>query len=158
MAQLPRARREQLIVKELPAELLVYDLDNDRAYCLNNSVALVWKHCDGKTTTGEMARILNRELGAAVDEDVVWLALRELEKSRLLQDAVQKKRMLPSVTRRELVFKYAPAAALVLPAILAISAPTAAHAASCLAVGAGCTFDAECCSGNCNAGTCGAEL
>ena len=40
----PRARTEGLVVTELPDELLVYDLERHRAYCLNPTAALVFKH------------------------------------------------------------------------------------------------------------------
>ncbi len=44
---LPVARHKNLIVKELPDETLIYDLDSDKAHCLNQTAALVWKNCDG---------------------------------------------------------------------------------------------------------------
>jgi hypothetical protein len=31
----PLARKEGLVIQELPDEVLVYDLDRDRAHCLN---------------------------------------------------------------------------------------------------------------------------
>ena len=37
--QLPKARTEQLIVKEVDGEVLVYDLTTDRAHCLNDTAA-----------------------------------------------------------------------------------------------------------------------
>jgi len=42
-AQLPLARKDQLIVKEVDDEVLVYDLKTDQAHCLNKTAALVWK-------------------------------------------------------------------------------------------------------------------
>src|SRR5215216_2661698 len=72
---LPPARSSGLIVQELPEETLVYDLGRHKAHCLNRASAIVWKQCDGKTTAGEAARVLGGELGAQVDEEVVWLAL-----------------------------------------------------------------------------------
>ena len=48
--QLPLARRERLLVEELPDEVLVYDLDREKAHCLNRTAALIWNHCDGRTT------------------------------------------------------------------------------------------------------------
>jgi hypothetical protein len=125
---LPLARTDQLIVRELPDELLVYDLDHHKAHCLNKASTLVWKHCDGKTTVAEVARLLERELATLVDDDVVWLALGQLRRFHLLEE--ESKTILGmKVTRRDLVRKYLPAA-LALPVILSIPAPTAAQTGS----------------------------
>ena len=160
---LPFARTEQLIVQDVPDELLVYDLDRHKAHCLNKTSAIVWKHCDGQTTVRAAARLIEKEMNTPVDDDVVWLALKQLEKFHLLQEGVpQPKR----VSRRDLILKYAPAT-LAVPLILSISSPTAAQAAStppdpCIAnpggFGCPCTFDSQCDSSNCNGGFCGPEL
>ena len=73
----PRARTEGLVVRELPDELLVYDLERHRAHCLNPTAALVFKHCDGRRSVAQIARILRRELDvdAPADESLVWLSL-----------------------------------------------------------------------------------
>ncbi len=47
---LPLARKNELIIQELPEELLVYDLARHKAHCLNKTSAFIWKHCDGETT------------------------------------------------------------------------------------------------------------
>ena len=51
----PIARKQGLVIQDLPDEVLVYDLDRDRAHCLNTTAAFVWQHCDGKSTVGEIA-------------------------------------------------------------------------------------------------------
>jgi len=135
---LPPARVDQLIVKELTDEVLVYDLKRHSAHCLNKTSAIIWKHCDGKTSIAQMTRVLERELAAAhVDEDVIWLALRQLRRFHLLEEQSENFAMI-KVTRRDLVRKYIPAA-LTLPLILSIPSPTAAQAASgCAGVGQPC--------------------
>ena len=75
MAHFPRARQSGLIIEELPGEVLVYDSDRDSAVCLNHTAALVWKHCDGKTTTARMARLLENDFQIAAADEVVSLAL-----------------------------------------------------------------------------------
>ena len=134
---LPLARTDALIIKELQDEVLVYDLKRHKAHCLNQASAIVWKHCDGRVTIAEMTRLLEKELAAPVDADVVWLALTQLRRFHLLEEAREKTGMM-KVTRRDLVRKYLPAA-LTLPLILSIPAPTAAQAASgCAGVGQSC--------------------
>ena len=70
--RLPRSRTENLVVRELDDETLVYDMDRNEAHCLNRTVALVWNQCDGKTTATQAARVLTRNLDAHVDVDLVW--------------------------------------------------------------------------------------
>jgi hypothetical protein len=96
-------------------------------------------------------------LKVAVDNDLVWLAVRQLERFRLVEPTGKSR----SVSRRKLLFKYAPAA-LALPAIMSITAPTPAQSASCTppnaVQGCPCSSDGDCASSNCNAGTCGPPL
>ena len=112
---LPRARKHDLLVKELRDETLVYDLETNDAHCLNRTAALVWKRCDGKTTVSKMVSLLQQELGSAVDEDLVWLTVTQLRRFRLIEN--DESTFIPRVSRRDLVLKYAPAA-LALPVIL----------------------------------------
>ena len=145
-ARLPVAIRSQLVIQELDDETLVYDLKRDEAHCLNHTAALVWKCCDGKTTASEAARLLREKLGRPVDADLVWLAVRQLTRFHLVTSLPQVLR--PSVSRRDLVLKYAPLA-LALPVIISISAPPPAQAASpCIPTGSACTpGGTPCCSG-----------
>lgn len=153
---LPVARTERLVVRELPDELLVYDLERQKAHCLNNTSAIVWKHCDGKATVEEMTRLLEKEFSTHVDEDIVWLALSQLRRLHLLNEE-DKKAWARKVSRRDLVLKYLPAA-MALPVILSISAPTAAQAASgpCGLTGSPCGGgQPACCTGlSCQGGQC----
>lgn len=142
---LPLARTDALIIKEIQDEVLVYDLKRHKAHCLNQSSALVWKHCDGRRSVAEMTRLLERELSAKVDADFVWLALAQLRRFHLLETNGRRSGM--RVTRRDLVQKYLPAA-LALPLILSIPSPTAGQAASrCGGEGDQCDEDRPCCPG-----------
>ena len=161
---LPRARKDGLVIKELPNETLVYDLERDEAHCLNQTAALVWKRCDGKTTVAKMASLLQEQLDKSVNADIVWFAINQLQRFHLVESYVEEAVAMPSVSRRNLVLKYAPAA-LVLPLIMSISAPTAAAASTNPACatppfpeGCNCTGDFDCVTSNCNAGVCGPQL
>jgi hypothetical protein len=156
---LPSARREGIIRKELDGELLIYDLTRDKAHCLNESAAAIWKRCDGRTSTKEIAASLAKEVGASVDERVVWLALADLRRSHLLEEpAILPKQIaaLRGMSRREAVRRIGLGAAIALPIVATIVAPTAAQAGSCLHAGAGCNAGPDCCSGTCTGvgGTC----
>jgi hypothetical protein len=170
MTPLPIARREGLIVEELPDEVLVYDLNTDKAHCLNRTAALIWKNCDGKKTEGDIAAVLQRELKSPVPIQVVTLGLEDLAGFGLLKEVATGPRREPGrehLSRRRLIQNLGLTAALALPLIVSISAPAAAQAGSgppdpCIAnprgIGCPCTFDSDCDSANCNAGTCGPEL
>ena len=132
-ALLPRSCTDRLVIRELDDETLVYDTERDKAHCLNHTAALVWAQCDGKTTALQAAGVLKDKLNASVDSDFVWLAVKQLERFHLVDSSSKS----PSVSRRALVLKYAPAA-LALPVIMSISAPTPAITGSCTAAGNPC--------------------
>lgn len=130
----PCARKEGLLVQELPDELLVYDLERHKAHCLNSTAAFIWKHCDGRTSAARMAELLAKSLGASVDEDVVWCALNQLEKDKLLEESLAWPAGMERISRRALVRRIG-IAAILLPLVTTITAPTAQAASSC---GMGC--------------------
>jgi hypothetical protein len=149
-ALLPRSRRDNLVIRELDDETLVYDTERDEAHCLNQTAALVWAQCDGKTTALQAARSIKAKLDVSVDTDLVWLAVKQLERFHL----VKSNRKSPSVSRRALVLKYAPAALTLLPVIISITAPVPAQAASCPG-STPCIYSFDCPTGQiCNAGCC----
>jgi coenzyme PQQ synthesis protein D (PqqD) len=157
IAVLPRARKSGLVINELEGETLVYDLESDVALCLNQTAALVWKGCDGKTTVAGATGLLVRELHTPVDEDLIWLAMKQLDRLNLIESGAGGSFGAQSISRRDLLLKYAPAA-LALPVIVSISAPTLAQVASCQGFGGPCSTDGECCSSNCVSGRCDNNL
>jgi hypothetical protein len=148
----PRARVEDLVVEELDGETLVYDLRHDKAHCLNATAARVWRCCDGRTSVRQMAIRLGGELAQPVDEDLVWLALRQLDRARLLQTAPAWPAGPP--TSRRSVLRRLGAAAALAPLVLSIVAPEAVEGASCNAAtgrpnGCTCTANSQCASLRC---------
>jgi hypothetical protein len=145
---LPRARRDGLVIQELDDETLIYDVERDKAHCLNQTSAMVWERCDGKTTVEQAARSLQSKLDVPVGADIIWLAVKQLQRFHLVEGSQKS----PAMSRRALVLKYAPAA-LALPVIMSITAPTPAQAVSC---GGPCN-DGSCppgCSCNFSSNTC----
>jgi coenzyme PQQ synthesis protein D (PqqD) len=145
----PRARKEKLIVKELPDETLIYDLDRDKAHCLNETAGLVWKECDGKRTIAELAMALEKKLGAPVDEDVIRLALDQLERFHLLEKEIPETTYALGISRRKLIRKITTAGVVSLPFVISILAPIPAQAASG-APGVCCNSPGDCISNNCS--------
>ena len=158
----PLARKEGLIVEELPDEVLVYDLDRDRAHCLNDTAAFVWRRCDGRTTAKEIAASLGKKVSVPVDEKLVWLALDQLDQNNLLARRAVPPPALLGMNRREMVRALGIAAAVAVPVITSIVAPQPAQAATCIPAGqSGCANASQCCppvgggSATCIAGVCG---
>ncbi len=141
------------MIETLPDETLVYDLERDVAHCLNHTAALVWRRCDGTSTTKQIARSLTKDLDQPVDENLVWLALDQLERNRLLQDAIAPHRL--AMNRRDAVRAIGLSTVVAVPVVASILAPAPAQAASCLPNTASCGTGAECCSGFCISGQCG---
>jgi hypothetical protein len=150
---MPEARQEGLVVQELSGEVLVYDRDSNKAHCLNSTAALVWQYCDGNTSVSDIARAIQGKIDVPVDEDLVWLGVEQLGKTNLLKQQTALPTHKSGLSRREVMKRIGIAAAVALPVVTSIMAPTAAQAANCLPSGQACTSGAQCCSTVCN-GTC----
>lgn len=151
---MPEARREGLVVQELSGEVLVYDRERNKAHCLNSTAALVWKHCDGKTPVSRIARAIEGEINMPVDEDMIWIGVEQLGKSNLLRERATLPSHAAGLSRREVIKRVGLAAAVALPVVTSIIAPTASQAANCVQSGQSCTNSAQCCSGLCNSNVC----
>jgi hypothetical protein len=83
------------------------------------------KYCDGTRTPTEIAAELSFSAGESVDEELIELALTELNKVGLLVEALPERQMTDT-SRRGLIRT----AVLALPVIATILVPTPAEAAS----------------------------
>ena len=119
----PQARREGLVLRELPDELLVYDTTQHRAHCLNRTAADVFRHADGTRTVSDLGRLVVPAADPAEGEEAVRLAVERLGGAGLLEGG------LPVSSRREFVRRVGIGAAILLPAVVSILAPTPAEAA-----------------------------
>lgn len=136
----PRSRSEAIIVQEAGNELLVYDLNEHRAYCLNEVSAAVWKSCDGHRDIKEITRSAGNDYGATLDEDLIVLALDQLRRAELVDDAPKLADRFPAVSRREIIRRIGKASLVALPVLTSLVAPTAIHANSlCMTLVGGCT-------------------
>lgn len=139
--RLPKSHAD-LLVRDLPDEILIYDLRNDKSYCLNSTAGIVFNACDGKTTLEDLKKQTN------LPEDIIRLSLDDLKKQNLIEaDGVSS---FTGISRREAIRRAGLASMIALPVISALIAPHPAHAASgtcqtnvCLVTGAntcaGCT-------------------
>jgi coenzyme PQQ synthesis protein D (PqqD) len=154
-AILPAAREEGLIIQEMADEVLVYDRERYKAHCLNKTAALVWRHCDGKRSVADIARLLEDEIHQPVEEAVVWLGVEQLQKAHLLAEGAS--RLKPQgISRRKALQKIGWAAAIGLPLVTSIIAPRAVEASTCSIT---CESSSECiatpgCPPTCSLGSC----
>lgn len=145
-AHLPQMRAHGLAIDDLPDEVLVYDLERHQAHCLNRGAALVWRCSDGKSTPAEIASRLTVETHAPFSEELVRLALGELEKRHLLDQPATISAQFAVLSRRQMVRRLGLAAAVAVPLITSIVAPTAVEAATCIPSGSPCSPTVLCCT------------
>ena len=135
---MPRARQDELVVEELPDEILVYDETRHKAHCLNRTAALVWRRCDGQTSVADVAALLEEQLATPADEAVVWMALDRLSRAHLLTEPVTLPADRAQYSRREMLrtLRRVAGISLLLPVIESIVAPLAAAQGSCITLAA----------------------
>jgi hypothetical protein len=127
-----RVHSESLILEQLPNELMIYDREQNKAFCLNQTAAFVWNHADGKTSVVEMAKGLGHQSGkpAKENEELVWFAVQILSKDGLLDSSTVLPPSILGLTRREMLQRLG-VGAMALPVVTALFvSPAKAHASS----------------------------
>lgn len=136
----PLRRKDEIIVQELNGEVLIYDLKTNKAICLNKTSSMVWDACDGNKSISEISKLITGKLNSSADEDVVWLALYQLKKEKLLANGADIVSKFDGMSRREVIRKVGLGTMIALPIITALIAPTAANAQSMCAGACTCTM------------------
>src|SRR5690242_19602799 len=142
----PKARQEVIISYPGSGETVLYDAKRNKAHCLNATAAFVWQQCDGTRTVRDIAEQFATEQQTAVDESLVWLALKQLDQARLLEERIAVDQLV-DVSRRAVLRNLGLAAAVALPVVASLLVPEAVKAGSCKPSGAACKTASECCSG-----------
>ena len=151
--QNPTARNNGLVVQEMPDEVLVYDLDTNKAHCLNQSAAFVWKSCNGTNSVADIVREFEASGKGAVSEDFIWLALDQLGENNLLEGAVAPR--FAGQSRRQVLKTIGLASMVALPVIASLVAPQKAlGGASCICQGNANCATLSCPSTVCTTGSC----
>jgi hypothetical protein len=127
----PAANKDVVITQPNSGETIVYDLKSNKAHCLNPTASFVWNQCDGHTSVSEIARRFSQERQAAVDESVIWLALKQLDHASLLEGRLAQEQFT-DISRRTVLRKLGLAAAVSLPVVASLIAPEAVRAGSCI--------------------------
>jgi hypothetical protein len=129
----PVARKADLLTEELDDELLVFDDARQLACRLNRTAALVWQNSDGERTVDDLVELLREELGELADEDLVMVTLDRLDEQGLIESGFARRDPgAARVSRRRFIRRVGVVgtAALALPVVQSIVAPTSAAAQS----------------------------
>ncbi len=155
----PHAKVERLVVQELSDEILIYNLETNKAFSLNQTTALVWQNCDGIKDVSQIAKEMGRKLKQNVPDELVLLAIDSLRKEGLIAGSETDSPVFSASNRREMLKRVGYASMIALPMISSLVAPTSASAASGVpaAVCANCSKRGDPCDPACGAnalGTC----
>lgn len=152
METFPNSRIKDLVVQEMEKEILIYDLIINKAFCLNETSALVWQLSNGKNSVSEIAHLMSKKLNNLINEDFVQFALNDLRQNNLLENGDELDNYFAGLSRREIVKRVGLATIIALPLVSSMIAPTSAMAASCALFAPG-TIDTTSCftsSADCN--------
>jgi len=119
--QNPVARKNGLVIQETPDEVLVYDLDANKAHCLNETSAFVWKSCTGGNSVADIVREFESTTGKSVNDDLVWLAIDQLGDNGLLEAGMTAR--FAGQSRRDVIKKIGLASMVALPVVASLVAP-----------------------------------
>jgi len=126
-----RLASSNLVLEQLPDELMIYDQKRNKAYCLNQTAAFVWQNADGNKTVSDLVELMTRELKKPVNEQVIWFALDVLSKDGLLEGPTAVTEVPAGVSRRALLQKVGMGVAVAIPAVtVLLVSPAKAHASS----------------------------
>ena len=152
----PKARVKEIVVQRSGKEILIYDLSDNKAFCLNESSSRVFEMCDGNRTVDQIAIVLNSKSNTLITKEFVLLALSQMVENGLIEES--RGEYLKDASRRNVIRRLGVATLAVLPTISLVTAPRAAAAQSCLADGTAILIpfpnpstqpDAAACQANC---------
>ncbi len=122
--KLPEVRYADIVMQEISDEILLYNLKSHKVYSLNKTLALIYTHCDGKTTYDDLKLKYHN-----LSDDIIFIALDALKREGLIENGSDLS-ILNGFSRREVIKKAGLASMIALPIISSITAPRAAHAQS----------------------------
>jgi hypothetical protein len=151
----PIARKENIVVHNADNETLVYDLNLNKAFLLNETSAFIWNLCDGKHDINQIRVQVEKKFKQSATEDFIWLAIDQLNKDSLIENFGELPNHFQGLNRREVIKRVGLATMISLPFITSITAPKAVNAtsnAACIGDSGDCidlgnSTQSNCCSG-----------
>jgi Coenzyme PQQ synthesis protein D (PqqD) len=143
------ARRRNLVEQQSDTECLIYDLQTNKMYCLNETATRIYHLCDGTNSVSKITAKLSKEFKSPINEHFIRLALEQLKKNNLLENNDDVSIDFGNLSRRAVIRKIGLATAVALPVISSVIAPLAASASSTCAttnrdLGCPCTQNSQC--------------
>lgn len=126
----PNARKENIVVQHTDNETLVYDLIINKAFVLNETSAFIWNLCDGTKDVPEISRELAKKTNLTANEDIVWLAIDQFKKDKLITNGTELPNHFAGLKRREIIKRAGLGTMIALPLITGLVAPTSLAAQS----------------------------
>lgn len=147
----PKSRTDGIVVQETKDEIMIYDLERNKAVCLNQTAGDVWKLCNGKRTISEIAQVLSEKENHPVSDQLVLLAVEQLKSESLFSNSEEIDTSFDGLSRRDIVRKVGVASMIALPIVSSIVAPTAiaAQSIACFAPGTCIAAGDDLCNGGC---------
>lgn len=116
---------ENLLVQDLNGEVMIYNLNTNKSYCLNSTAGKVFNACNGSDTIEDL------KLKTGFSDEIIYLSLDEIKKNDLIESDYSSP--FAGLNRREAIKRVGLTSIIALPVIAALVAPSAANAASGLA-------------------------
>jgi phosphatidylserine decarboxylase len=134
----PRSIQDYLSIQQVGTETLVYDERRHKAFCLNETSSVIWRLANGERSVAQIGAAAQLELEAPIPEEVVLFAVDALRRDGLIDPSTSPVGV-STISRRLALQRLGVGGALLLPAIAAIVAPTAAQAytSGCVDCGVG---------------------
>lgn len=157
----PKLKTQGLVIQAVENETLIYDLESNKAFCLNITASLVWNACNGSRSITEIKESLQKDVDESVNEDLIHFTLDQLNKKGLIEGYESVPFAPKRVSRRKVVQSFGLSAAVSLPIIASLVAPPALAAQSgCIPAqmnpsGCPCVNPSDCAGGSCGMGTAG---
>jgi hypothetical protein len=128
----PRAREEGLLIEHVNDETVIFDTESREAHCLSPLAALVFEHCDGRTSSEGLAGIASEHLSEPVEPWQVDDALDRLQECKLLAVSAPRSEGQGGTTRRQAIKRSAVTGGVLVaaPLITSVFPPAAAAAGS----------------------------
>lgn len=126
----PLSRTENLVIQDAADDFLIYDLRTNKAFCLNQIAALVWRSCDGTKSVEEISAVVSKTLKSPVNEDLIWIALDQLKREKLLKNAHEFHIDFNGLSRREAIKKVGLTSLIALPLVTSLIVPASVNAQS----------------------------
>lgn len=126
---IPRSLQENLSIQQIGTETLVYDERRHKAFCLNETSSAIWRLANGERNVGQISSEAIIALKVPISPEVVSFALDELRREGLVEFTLSPA-CGPAISRRIMLRQLGVGAALLVPTVAAIVAPTAAQAYS----------------------------